>query len=106
MEDKTKSKTFRYYVYSSVLIVVVFFGTAELLTRTVSWISGKGFTLALHELEAYDPGISKIYQWHPFTGMTFRPSILFEGSHPYQKKKALVLVNNRGFLAKDKTLSY
>ncbi len=106
MEDKTKSKTFRYYVYSSILIVVVFFGIAELLTRTVSWISGKGFTLALHELEAYDPGISKIYQWHPFTGMTFRPSILFEGSHPYQKKKALVLVNNRGFLAKDKTLPY
>lgn len=98
-------KRFRYYIYGSALTIVVFFSAAELLTRTVSWISGNGFTLALHELDAHDPGIMNVYQWHPFTGLIFKPNIIFHGSHPRQSEAAAIKVDKHGFLAKDHTLS-
>jgi hypothetical protein len=69
-----KRKEFKYYILSSVLIIVMGFGTIELTTRTISWVSGKGFTLSLHELEPYDKEVESLYQWHPFTGMTFMPN--------------------------------
>jgi lysophospholipase L1-like esterase len=86
------------------LVLTVFVGTAELLTRTVSWFAGKGFTLALHELDAHDPAVNDIYQWHPFVGFTFRPDNVFAGGHPRQAKIAQHLVDSHGFLARDKGL--
>jgi hypothetical protein len=99
-------KTPRYYLYASVLVIVVFFGAVELITRTVSWAMGKGFTLALHELEPYDRAATSIYQWHPFTGITFRANRMFEAGHPRQEESVWIKVDKYGFLAKEQTLSY
>ncbi len=99
-------KTPQYYLYASVLVIVVFFGAAELITRAVSWAMGKGFTLALHELESYDSAVTSIYQWHPFTGITFRANRMFEGDHPRQEESVWIMVDKYGFLAKEQTLSY
>ena len=98
-------RTFQFYVYGTVLSIAVFFSILEIMTRTISWLGDKGFTLALHELEPYDKEVSDLYQWHPFTGITFRPNILFEGSHPLQKERVVVIVDQNGFLSKDHTLS-
>jgi lysophospholipase L1-like esterase len=99
-------KTILYYIYGSVLAVVFFFGAAELVVRTVSLVSGKGFTLALAELDAQDEGVMQIYRWHPFTGITFQPNMQFQGGHPSQKKSSLITVDQNGFLAADQGLSY
>lgn len=98
------AKSFRYYVYGTLVVITVFFGSAELLTRTVSWFSGAGFTLALHELDGNDRAVNAIYKWHPFVGFTFRPDGLIEGSHPRQPEKPLLLVDSHGFLAEDQGL--
>jgi len=66
-----KNKEIKYYILSSLLIVIVGFSAIELATRSLSWLSGKGFTLALHELEPYDKEIDDLYQWHPFTCIIF-----------------------------------
>ena len=99
-------KTFRYYVYGSVLTTAVFFGTIELVTRMVSWFGDKGFTLAVHELEPYDQKVTDIYQWHPFTGIIFRPNIHFQAGHPFQEEMAWIDVDKYGFLANDQALSF
>ncbi|MFP4446941.1 MAG: hypothetical protein ACLFPD_11930 [Desulfosudaceae bacterium] len=57
----------------NLLAVIVLLAVMELTTRSVSWMTGHGFTLGADELEAYDPGIESIYTGHPFTGFTFRP---------------------------------
>jgi lysophospholipase L1-like esterase len=101
-----KRKEIKYYILSSILIVVVGFSAIELTTRTVSWLSGKGFTLSLHELEPYDKKVEKLYQWHPFTGMIFRPNNVFQGGHPYQEGRSLILVDNHGFLSNTPFLEY
>ena len=75
------------------------FGAIELTTRTVSWLLGKGFTLSLHELEPYAKKVENLYQWHPFTGMTFTPNNVFQRGHPYQKERSLIVVDNHGFLS-------
>ena len=92
-------KEIKYYILSSILIVVVGFGAIELTTRTVSWLLGKGFTLSLHELEPYAKKVKNLYQWHPFTGITFTPNNVFQGGHPYQKERSLIVVDHHGFLS-------
>jgi lysophospholipase L1-like esterase len=101
-----KTKEIKYYILSSLLIVIIGFGTIELTTRSISWLSGKGFTLGLHELEPYDQEVENIYQWHPFTGIIFRPNFAFEAGHPNQEQPSMILVDKHGFLAKDNTLEY
>lgn len=98
------AKSFRYYVYGTLVVLTVFFGSAELLTRTVSWFSGMGFTLALHELDGHDEAVGDVYQWHPFVGFTFRPNGFFEGGHPRQAEKSLKIIDSHGFLAGDQGL--
>ncbi|MFQ5546077.1 MAG: SGNH/GDSL hydrolase family protein, partial [Acidiferrobacterales bacterium] len=105
MNQRTIQKTTLYYICGSVLAVVVFFGAAELAVRTISLVSGKGFTLALAELDAHDEGITRIYRWHPFTGITFQPGIQFEGSDPSGRQKARLFVDRHGFLANNQSLS-
>ena len=101
-----KAKEVKFYLLGSVLIVVFFFGIVELTTRTISWFSGKGFTLSLHEFQANDPTIKRIYTWHPFTGFTFTPNIEFRGSHPNQKEPSFISVNNYSFLSNTKSYNY
>jgi len=93
-------------VFYNVLILFTLFSVIELATRTISWASGKGFTLLLHELEPYDRKIKDIYQWHPFTGFTFLESTSFVGSHPNQKSKAFIETDKYSFLANDQKLEY
>ena len=100
------AKSFRYYVYGTLVVLTVFFGTVELLTRTVSWFTGKGFTLALHELDAYDTAVKDVYQWHPFVGFTFRPDSVVDGGHPRQAEIAENSIDSHGFLASDQELTW
>ena len=95
-----------FYILGSVIVVVVFFSVIEFATRTVSWISGKGFTLQLHELDPLDNRITNLYTWHPFTGFIMSPGISFVGGHPNVKKKPTNNVNTHGFLAKDNDLTF
>jgi lysophospholipase L1-like esterase len=105
-EEQLRAKKILFPVVAIIIAITVFLGAIELTTRTVSWLTGKGFVLALHELEPYDRAIESIYRWHPFTGIIFRPNNRFWGSHPNSKKKALIFVDKHGFLAKDQTLEY
>ena len=90
----------------SVITALVLFGSIELTTRTISWLSGNGFTLSLHELDPYDQKIKDLYQWHPFTGSMFQPNLKFLGSHPNQEAKAEIFTDKYGFLTKDQGLEY
>ncbi len=92
--------------FYNVLIFFTLIVTIELATRTISWASGNGFTLSLHELEPYDRKIKAIYQWHPFTGFIFSESTSFVGSHPNQESKAFIETDKYGFLANDNELEY
>jgi lysophospholipase L1-like esterase len=96
------AKKITYYFLGSIIVVFFFIGILEFSTRTISWLTNKGFRLSLHEHEAYDKAIESKYKWHPFTGMTFRPNISFKGSHPNQKTKAMILVDRYGFLSQGK----
>jgi len=73
----------------------------EITTRSISWFSGNGFTLSLHEVDPSSKKIRDIYKWHPFVGFTFNPYTEFKGSHPNQKQKATIIIDKYGFLAKD-----
>jgi lysophospholipase L1-like esterase len=95
----------RLLLFNIVAVIVLLFAI-ELTTRAVSWVSGKGFTLSLHELDPFDPRIYEIYKWHPFTGFIFNPNVKFAGSHPNQKSKAIVSVDKHGFLSEDNTLGF
>jgi lysophospholipase L1-like esterase len=103
--NRSRARTLAYYAVGSLLTIGVLFGATELVTRTISWATGNGFTLALHELDAYDPGIERIYQFHPFTGFMFRPNSVVEGGAPGQQHKSVVRVDAYGFLSKDGRLS-
>jgi len=102
---KSKYKSFKYYIIGCVVVITTLFGTLELSTRLISWIGGKGFTLSLHEYDPLDEDVTGIYQWHPFTGITFKPKVVFTGSHPEQKSKARIYVDQYGFLTDGHTLS-
>jgi len=95
----------RIALYNFVAVIILLF-TVEFTTRTISWVTGKGFTLSLHELDPFDPEIEGIYKWHPFTGLIFNPNTEFIGSHPNQKSKAKVFVDKHGFLSEDNTLDF
>jgi lysophospholipase L1-like esterase len=104
-ESQVERRKLGYYLIGSIVVVLLFFVTIEIVTRTISWSSGKGFTLALHELDPTDKGVTDIYQWHPFTGFTFRPNTVFTGSHPNRREEARIFVDQHGFLAKDQGLA-
>ena len=95
----------RIFLYSVVTLIVLL-ASIELTTRTVSWVSGNGFTLSLHELDPYDQPVADIYQWHPFIGFIFQANIKFMGSHPNQKDKAELFTDQYGFLVGDRGLTY
>ncbi|MEK8015913.1 MAG: SGNH/GDSL hydrolase family protein [Candidatus Parabeggiatoa sp.] len=99
-------KEIKYYLLSSLVIAVVGLSAIELTTRIISGLSGKGFTLSLDELEPYDKQVESLYQWHPFTGITFMPNNSFQGGHPYQKEPSSIVVDKHGFLANVSTLKY
>ncbi|UCD90515.1 MAG: SGNH/GDSL hydrolase family protein [Desulfobacterales bacterium] len=99
-----KAKKIIYYLLGSTLVVIFFVGILEFSTRTISWVTNKGFWLSLHEFEAFDKTIESKFKWHPFTGVTFRPNISFKGSHPNQKTKSMILVDRYGFLSPGKNL--
>ena len=101
-----KHKTLKYYIIGTVAVIICLFGTLELSTRLISWIAGKGFTLSLHEYDPLDRAVTSIYQWHPFTGITFKPEVMFTGSHPYQKGKAKIQIDRYGFLTDGHPLTY
>lgn len=92
-------KTVVYYALGSLITLAVFFTFIELTTRTVSWARGDGFTLGLHELDANDEAITDIYQFHPFTGFTFRPGRILYGGHPRQAGRSELRINKQGFLS-------
>jgi len=94
-----KTKRVIFYIVGSLLTVTFFFGIVELTTRSVSFFSGRGFSLSLHEYQATDRAISDIYKWHPFTGFTFAPNIEFQASHSHQKAKPVILVDEYSFLS-------
>lgn len=93
-------------VLFNIVAVIVLFLAVEFATRTISWVSGKGFTLALHELDPFDQRINEIYTWHPSTGFIFNPNVKFTGSHPNQKSNAAISVDKHGFLSEDNTLEF
>jgi len=96
-----KPKRVIFYIVGSLLSVTFFFGIVELTTRSVSFFSGRGFSLSLHEYQATDRAITNVYQWHPFTGFTFTPNYKFQASHPNQKAKPIISVDQYGFLSND-----
>ena len=49
-----KLKEIKHYTLGTILVVIVLFGTLELSTRLISWFTGKGFYLSLHEYDPYD----------------------------------------------------
>ncbi len=93
------SKNIKLYLIGIVLVVTLLFGTIELTTRLISWFSGKGFVISLHEYDPYDSHIKHLYQWHPFTGLIFRPDNSFRGSHPHQANHSAIIVDHYGFLS-------
>lgn len=97
--SKTPKKLLSYYLITTLVVPVTFFLFLELATRTVSFMSGKGFTLALHELESYQGRIENLYAWHPFTGFIMRPENTFRGTHPYSPKISTVYTDQYGFLS-------
>ncbi|UCH20945.1 MAG: hypothetical protein JSU83_20885 [Deltaproteobacteria bacterium] len=101
-----RNKSIKFYIIGCIVVITALFGTLELSTRCISWITGQGVTLALHEYDPLDKAVTAVYQWHPFTGITFKPGIAFTGSHPYQKGKAKIRVNKYGFLTDGQPLSY
>ena len=106
MRSTLTIKEVKYYVISSLLIAIFGFSVIELTTRVISWFSGTGFILSLHELEPYDKPVESLYQWHPFTGFIWKPQVAFLGSHPNQETEAAIVVDKHGFLAPDDTLKY
>lgn len=104
--ERSRMRTLAYYAIGSLLTIGVLFGAAELVTRTVSWVTGDGFTLAPHELDPYDPGIEDIYEWHPFTGIIFRRLGKIIGGHPRESTRTKHVVDQYGFLANDQGLSF
>ncbi len=103
-QQRSGARRLGYYAIGSLLVAISFLAAAELVTRTVSWASGKGFTLALHELDPYDREITDIYEWHPFTGFVFKTNNVIEGSHRRQQGRSHLLVDRHGFLAMDRGL--
>jgi lysophospholipase L1-like esterase len=101
-----KHKTLKFYIIGSIVVIIALFGTLEVSTRLISWITGKGFTLSLHEYDPLDRELTSIYRWHPFTGITFKPNIVLNGSHSQQKGKARIYIDQYGFLTKGNNLTY
>jgi lysophospholipase L1-like esterase len=101
-----RNRTLIFYVIGSLLAVFVLFATLELTTRIASWARGRGFQIGLHELDPHAGAVLEIYRWHPFTGITFMPSIRFAGSHPNQQGRAPIFIDAHGFLSDGQELTY
>jgi lysophospholipase L1-like esterase len=92
-----------FFVYN-IIAVCFLLAVIELTTRTISFVQGKGFTLALHELDPYNQKIKNIYKWHPFVGFTFKPMENFTTSYRNQKQISQVFIDKYSFLTKDFSL--
>jgi len=101
-----KLKEIKLFSFGSVLVAIVLFGSLELTTRLISWFTGKGFCISLHEYEPYDRHITHLYKWHPFTGLTFQPGISFKAGHPNQANQVPIITDHYGFLSDGQTLTY
>ncbi len=101
-----QKKEFKFYIMGTLLMMVFSFITIEFATRTVFWLTGDGFFLALHEREPYDREVEGIYQWHPFIGFIFKPGVTFTGGHLNQQNKSLLFIDKHGFLSNGQTLKY
>lgn len=106
IQTRSTARTIVYYFIGSLLIVSLFFIIIELTTRTISWFSGNGFALALHELDPNDTKITSIYQWHPFIGFVTKPLMKLAGGHPRSNKLVDLRTDKFGFLAKDNSLNF
>jgi lysophospholipase L1-like esterase len=95
-------KILKYNLIILALLVVVI----ELSTRTISWVSGKGFFLGLEELEAWDKSVASLYAWHPFTGFRFSENVAFRGGAPGQINRSSVQTDEHGFLSDGEPLDY
>jgi len=93
-----KERDIKFYLIGTIVVSLSFFTIVEVVTRISSWVGGSGFTLALHEMDPTDKKVLTIYTWHPFTGFILTPNTSFVGSHPNQKEKAIIYVNQKGFL--------
>lgn len=96
---KLKPRNIAYYSVSIILSVLLLLLVVEMTTRSVSWLNGKGFSLGLHEIDPKDESVQRLYQWHPFAGVIFRPFSVFQGSHPNQDGDSEIFVDANGFLA-------
>lgn len=101
-----KTTELKFYLAGTILITVIFLVVIEITTRVISWGRGDGFTLALHEFDAYDDPIKSVYSWHPFTGFTFKPNTKLKGSHPNQNFRSEVLIDEYGFLTDGQKFTY
>lgn len=99
-------KKFKRILFYNFLILFVLLGTIELTTRVMSWVTGSGFTLGLHEVDPHDQKIKDIYRWHPFTGFIFSQNIRFVGGHAKQTHETHLMTDSHGFLYDGKELTY
>jgi lysophospholipase L1-like esterase len=102
----TRGGQFKFYLVGSLLVVIAMFLSLEAATRILSWSTGRGVKIALHELGPLDSAVRDLYRWHPFTGITFKPNMRFPGSHPNQKDVALITTDEHGFLSDGQPLAY
>jgi len=94
----------RFIILYNIVAVLVFFGSMEIATRCQSWLLGNGFGLSLHEVDPSDKKIEEIYKWHPFVGFVWCPNKTFIGSHPNQKERSAIFIDQHGFPARDNEL--
>jgi lysophospholipase L1-like esterase len=94
-----KEKKIAFYIISGLICTLFFFGIIELTSRTISFFTGRGFSLSLHEYQATDRKITDIYKWHPFTGFTLNPNTVIQTSHPNQEARPIIVVDQHSFLS-------
>lgn len=99
-------KKILFYTAGTIIILFIFIMSVELVTRISSAIQGKGFTIALHELDPDDRRIRTIYRWHPFAGFVIKPNSQFVASHPSLSKTSVITVDRHGFISSDNALGY
>ncbi|MFH1981727.1 MAG: SGNH/GDSL hydrolase family protein [Pseudomonadota bacterium] len=94
-----KMRRFGYQAVVVIVMSLVFAGFLEIGTRLYSAATGRGWQLQLHERDPGDRAIRDIYQWHPFTGFTFKPDANLIAGHPNQREQANIYTDQYGFLS-------
>lgn len=94
------------YILSTVTVIIVFYGSLEFTTRTISWFLGKGFTLSMGERDIYDNERETLYQFHPSTGFIFTPYKKFSAYHPYRNIRTDTQIDQHGFLSNGRSIEF